>query len=430
MYNYSKLGDKIKRKSETFIKKISDGLSKPKYKFLFQMFYGLLASQSVKLSDISRALEEDITLKKTIDRLSRNLKKFDGIKSITNLHLKNMDRLIQDDTIFCIDHTDIVKSSSKVLEDLDRVRDGSTGKIEDGYKIFEIAALTSEKKMPISVYSELFSTKSDDFISENTITLKGFETLTKYFGHKGVRALDRGFDNNKFYKYFLKKDEKFIIRNKMNRNVIYNGKSVNILKVAKKYKGKYRLDFFTEKNKKKKVKISYVPVKLPAKPEKQLTLVVVYGIGKNPMMLLTNITSDKKIIAKSITKAYLLRWRIEDYFKFKKQQFHFEDIRVQSLKSIKNLNQILTLVISFIGLLSKEQNKTIFIMEIFDKAKAIYDEKDLKFTYYRLADGIKNILDKMKTGIQHLIPISQKTQSQQLSLDKYLDSNVYWPLAA
>lgn len=430
MYNYSKLGDKIKRKSKTFLNKISGELSKPKYKFLFQMFYGLLASQSVKLSDISRALEEDITLKKTIDRLSRNLKRFDGIENVFASHLKNMDDLIHDDTIFCIDHTDIVKPNSKVLEDLDRVRDGSTGKIEDGYRIFEIAALTSENKMPISVHSELFSAKSDDFVSENTITLDGFRLLTENFGNKGVRALDRGFDSNRFYNYFLEKKEKFIIRAKTNRNVIYNGKSINIMLVAKKYKGKYRLDYFTENNKKKKAKISYIPVRLPANPEKLLTMVVVYGIGKTPMMLLTNITSDKKIIAKSITKAYLLRWRIEDYFKFKKQQFSFEDIRVQSLNSIKNLNQILTLVISFIGLLSEKQDQTVFIMEIFDKAKAIYDEKELKFTYYRLANGIKNILNKITTGIQHLIPIGKKTQSQQLSLNKYLNSNSYSGLVA
>ena len=46
------------------------------------------------------------------------------------------------------------------------------------------------------------------------------------------------------------------------------------------------------------------------------------------MMLLTNITSDKKIIVKSITKVYLLNWRIQDYFKFKKATIYFEDIFV------------------------------------------------------------------------------------------------------
>ena len=51
-------------------------MTQPKYKLVFQMLYGMLESQSVHLSDISRALKEKITLKKTIDRLSRNLNCF------------------------------------------------------------------------------------------------------------------------------------------------------------------------------------------------------------------------------------------------------------------------------------------------------------------------------------------------------------------
>jgi len=65
-----------------------------------------------------------------------------------------------------------------------------------------------------------------------------------------------------------------------------------------------------------------------------------------------NITSDRKIIAKTLLKVCLLRWKIEDYFKFKKQQFDFENISVRKMKSIRNMNQILTLVIGFIGILS------------------------------------------------------------------------------
>jgi hypothetical protein len=49
-------------------------------------------------------------------------------------------------------------------------------------------------------------------------------------------------------------------------------------------------------------------------------------------------------------------------------------------------------------------------MEIFDKAKAIYGEKDLKFNYYRLADGIKNILDKLKEALPCLVWVIHFTE--------------------
>jgi hypothetical protein len=106
-------------------------------------------------------------LKKTIERLSRNLMKFDKIDELQSNYMKQVDKLIDDQTVFCIDHTDISKPNSTVLENLGRVRDGSTGKIEDGYKILEITALTKENKLPISVLSRLFLPEENNYISEN-----------------------------------------------------------------------------------------------------------------------------------------------------------------------------------------------------------------------------------------------------------------------
>ncbi|SET72414.1 hypothetical protein [Halanaerobium congolense] len=78
MINYSRLIYKLKRNLSTFSNKITKNLTKPKSKFFFQVLYGLLENQTVLLSEISRALKEKISLKKTIDRLSRNLKNFDN----------------------------------------------------------------------------------------------------------------------------------------------------------------------------------------------------------------------------------------------------------------------------------------------------------------------------------------------------------------
>lgn len=54
--------------------------------------------------------------------------------------------------------------------------------------------------------------------------------------------MDRGYDYNKYYGYFIKHNEKFIIRAKKKRNVIYKNKTVNILELAKRFKGKYKLN--------------------------------------------------------------------------------------------------------------------------------------------------------------------------------------------
>jgi len=56
-------------------------------------------------------------------------------------------------------------------------------------------------------------------------------------------------------------------------------------------------------------------------PKKDIILVVVYEFGNNPMLLLTNLavqkTKDKKKIYLIVTKVYMMRWRTEEYFKFK-----------------------------------------------------------------------------------------------------------------
>ncbi|MBQ8927403.1 MAG: hypothetical protein IJ055_03895 [Oscillospiraceae bacterium] len=87
--------------------------------------------------------------------------------------------------------------------------------------------------------------------------------MTAHFDKNNIRTMDRGFDNNAYYSYFIEHKEKFIIRAKQNRNVIYKGESINILKLANKFKGKYRMNYKKKNGKRGSVKISMIPVELP-----------------------------------------------------------------------------------------------------------------------------------------------------------------------
>ena len=421
MINYTKLIYRLKRKLSTFSNKISNNLSKPKSKFILQMLYGLLENQSVLLSEIGRALKEDIRLKKVIDRLSRNLKTFKERSIIINNYIKTIKPIIDEDTIFCCDKSDIVKSASEKLEKLDRVHDGSTGKVEDGYDTFEIAALTSKQEMPISVYSHVYSSREEGFKSQNLETIKGLDFVKNHFGDKGIYAFDRWYDNNRFFKYFTEEKEKrdFVIRIKKNRSVIYKGHKMNILDVTKLYKGKYVAYFKDKKGKFKKAKYSFAKIKLPAISDKELTLVIIKGISKTPMMLISNLKPESKKLTKTIYEAYLKRWKIEEYFRFKKQQFDIENIRVRSLRSIRNMDWLLTILIGFIGIQSEKRKTTKLGLWIRKLAKRIYDIP--VFDFYAIADGIFNILKKTRTGIQSFLHKNIKSKgSQQLILPKLL----------
>lgn len=76
MNNYTKIINQMKEKITNFSKNISKGLSRPDSKFILDMVYGLISSSSSLLSEIARSLNENITLKKAIERLSNRLADF------------------------------------------------------------------------------------------------------------------------------------------------------------------------------------------------------------------------------------------------------------------------------------------------------------------------------------------------------------------
>ena len=396
MINYTTLNSNLKRGILKFSEKISKKFSRPVMKFICNMIYGILSSKSCLLSEIARNLNEKISLRKTVTRLSRNLNDFDGGEELFQEYLKSIKNRYNDKSVLIIDGSDITKPASTKLEGLCEVRDGSTGEIGTGYHTLG-AAVLSDRKLPYGVYSRIYSSKEKDFTSEDNENLKCFEFLSKHFSKSNIRTMDRGFDCNKYYEYFIKHNEKFIIRAKKNRNVIYKGKTINILKLASTFKGKYKLEYRDKSGVSRSVKISIIPIRLCEFKNTELNLVVVYGFGATPMMLITNLKSDDKRLCTAVCKVYLMRWRIEEYFKFKKQSFDFENLRVQSLKSIRNLDCLLTIAIGYVAELSGKSENIKLRTEIIEVSKRLFGVPS--FVYYAVADGIFEILKLVKSGI-------------------------------
>lgn len=105
---------------------------------------------------------------------------------------------------------------------------------------------------------------------------------------------------------------------------------------------------------------------------------------------------------------------IEESVEFKKQQFELEDLRVMSLQSIRNLNLFATLATGYIGIMNSEKEDTIFMMELRECSKRIYDMP--KFIFYALGYAIERVLAGTRSGIKGFI--LKKEQSQQLALNQ------------
>lgn len=417
MTHYSTLSNNLKRQILSFSERVSQGLSRPDFKFVAQMIYGILGSQSCHLSKIARALDEPISLKKTIDRLSRNLAGFKGYERIHENYIGKVKGSLSSRAILVVDDGDITKPCSFKLEGLGRVKDGSTGEYGIGYHMLDVTALTPKQKSPIGVYSRVYSAREEEFESATVETLEALRYLSGHFRKSMIRAFDRGFDANTFYEYLIDRDESFVIRAKKNRDVIYKGERQNIMKVADRYKGKYGLRFKKKNRKEIDCKISIAPIRLCCRPEEELNLVVCRGLGQEPMLLVTNLKSDDEWLAATITKVYFLRWKIEEWHGFKKQQFGFEDLRVRSLRSIRNLDLLLTIAMGYIGIMSEKADEKPVVMELLKISKRIYGIS--KFKLYAMADGLFTVFAQGKQGVYALL--KKKPKDRQMSLLSYAD---------
>ena len=125
---------------------------------------------------------------------------------------------------------------------------------------------------------------------------------------------------------------------------------------------------------------------------------LVYGITEHPMMLVTNkdIRSKKEVI--QVARIYFSRWKIEEYFRCKKQIFQFENFRVRKLKAINALNFYITVCMAFLAMISMASETNALKVSIIKTADPI--RKDVFFYYYRLAKGISGILSYAKQGVR------------------------------
>lgn len=356
----------LKREILSFSNKISKCLSKPDRKFFADMLYGILASRSCLLTDISDKLLEPCKKINTVDRLSAHLTKGTP-KEALNAYLALLRKWCPAHPVILIDDSDVVKPGGCKFEDLGWVRDGSKST----------------------------SSKEKDFTSINDVAFSAMERAAALFG-KAAFIMDRGYDDNKMFLKLDSMGQDYVIRLTSRRKLLCHNKWVSATELLNRRKGKVKLPLFY-KGKMHEAYLSHVKVQITAS-RKDIYLVLVYGITEHPMMLATNreIRSKDDVIRAAML--YFSRWKIEEYFRCKKQVFQFENFRVRKLKAINALNFYITLCMAFLAHMSVKSETNVLKTEIIRTAKSIREK--VAFCYYRLAKGISGILSHAKEGIR------------------------------
>ena len=388
----------LKREILSFSNKISRKLSKPDRKFTADITYGMLASGSCLLTDVVDQLHEDSKKVNSVERLTRHLNK--GIPKVAlSGYLHTIRKWVPDQPVIHIDDSDIIKPDGYKFEALGLVRDGSKSSdtknvYEKGYHVTEACVMTASNH-PVSIYSKIHSSKEKTFTSVNNVTFEAMERGKAMFG-KATFVMDRGYDDNKM---FLKLDElkqDYVIRLTAKRKLLFHNKWVAATELRNRRKGKITTPVFY-KGKKREAYLSHVKVQITAS-RKDIYLVLVYGITEHPMMLATNKELKSRDDMIRIARLYFSRWRIEEYFRCKKQVFQFENFRVRKLKAINALNFYITLCMSFLALVSMKSETNALKVSIIQTAAPVKEK--VQFCYYRLAKGISGILSYAKEGVR------------------------------
>ena len=410
MGNDSKTATKIKEKIAQFSQSISQDFKKPCQKFIRQIFFGIQASKDVKLSSISLVLNEDIPLIKTENRLSRHLSKYNFSEEIEKAILDKAGCRINQETILALDLSDIRKEFARKMEYLAKVYDGSTGdKYSPGYWLCSVFGAEVKGEELVPLYQELFSQEAEGFVSENQHIFDAVRKVNEVAKQKGIWAIDRGGDREKVLSYFLDEKLNFVIRLASLRDILYQGELRNVLEVAKRCHLTEEIEVSFNRygqEEKKKVKIGCRSIRLPFCEARELIMVVVKGFGQEPMMLLTTLI-DKT--PEEILEIYLTRWKCEESFRFMKQTYHLEDVRVRSYQGLKNIACLVLAVFYFVSIeLGKKLKLNILLQKIFAKAKRFF--KIPAFKHYAIADGIYAFLFASIKGIDDLVFVTQKPE--------------------
>jgi len=390
---------------------ISKPFCKTTQRFFREMLYGIQASKDIKLSNIGRSLQEDIELIKTEDRLSRNLSKEDFSDHINQEIIRLADDKITDDMVISIDPGDIMKPYAKVMENLCGIWDGSESEAATGYHLCQVTAANLEHNKIVPLYCEAYSSKEEGYVSSIEKVKNVISKVIEKTGTQGIWAIDRMGDCEDIINHFTGNNLKFVTRLKLNRWLNTTNKNggkicvqaerldrhMNIIHKAQITK--------IDDGKETVINITFgiTKVALPDNLNKWYYAVVIKGFGQHPMVLITNLEvniKESKAIY-SVVEVYLTRWKCDECYRYIKQSYNLEDVRVRSYIAIRNTVAMVHAIAYFTSVyMGLSLKLKVAVQKIFILSKRFFGVPT--FFQYAMTDGIFELLKKARTGIEEI----------------------------
>ena len=411
MFRHHALIEHLSANLHDFIHQIGSNLSKPNKKFLRDGLIGLIRAGKPIVCQMARQLPNKrpkyLTRIKRLDAHLVAANDFDErIKqALPSIYLP----LIKDDTPIILDLSDLGKPSARKMDYLATVRDGSTGKLVNGYWLVEMYASVSRKN-PIPILLEPFSHEEPQCAGQNPVVLDAVHRIFELTGKRGVLVADRGFDGRIMFDDWLDNKFRFVVRLRGDRHLqafcgnsddfdasetsLDNSRWVRMEErlLADRIPTPHRWAKLIKRHGKPNLKITqvgWVKVRLPGR-ENNLTMVVSRLAGRGtPLMILTNLPVENLADAQRVLRYYARRWECEEGIRFLKSQVLMEKIRTFRWAAICRLILLAVLVMIYLGRLVEENPNLCDRLIRF--GEPLSDEPE--FLLYRLLTGVTEAIN-------------------------------------
>ena len=432
MENVKQLTAKTQTKLNHYLSNFKKHLPKPEIKFIYHIIYGMLKCKHIHLAKISRNLNENITPKKTEERLRYHLKKKELYDKIQKLHLDKNRHRISKCPYIIFDGSDITKEQAEDMEGIDKVRDGSKsaskGKtvIGMGYHWDNVVAVSKDGKEIIPLYSEIYSSELDEeySISENRKIMKILEKIKPFISSFQIIVFDRGGDRRILILYNLENNQYFIVRLNKNRYLFYHGKARSLAQITRKVKLKATYEVVRNNHnrlEKHVYHVGAVRVHLPTEDLKYpmkypLWLVVSKEENHGYTWFLCCLPTDNEQEAIELAmRGYQYRWKVEEFHRQIKQDYSLEDIRYQKYYCIKTVASLLLIVMGFISMLDDLFTVLILLSTRLLERNRLSDIPS--YRYYRLTEALKIILSRTINYNPFRVKIPKRYEQLTLNLE-------------
>jgi len=325
------------------------------------------------------------------------------------------------------DTTALPKPWAEKMEGLSTVHDGCTGELTNGYTLCVSVGVGDGQWDLHPLRTMLINPKAKDFHSQNTSLQEHVKAIVDAgIGQDLLHVFDRGFDDEKWFRFGDGERIAWMVRLRGNRHVLFRGEEHPISLVAATLLAERPAvrDGITYAKADIGVTITHDAEGEKIKPETRMYALVAVKRPQylSPMLLLLNGRVHDWREAIHAYNDYLERFEVEHTIRLFKQTLHPSQVQLMTCERIQGLLHLQTILLDFL-LREHEKGRDPFghgLWEILQQ-RYVHEQETLILSPYVVARAVRDLLreDRMRAP-RHLE--HARSPSGQLALPLALDT--------